>query len=93
MRIVGYIENPDMKITVFQMDNKFSIKFETGLYEQTYKFREREDLKSLEEITKLVNANFVNNVLQNFNAMNQAKNQSLADKYPQIREDEFEEII
>jgi len=93
MRIVGNIDHPDMKITVFQMDNKFSIKFETGLYEQTYKFREREDLKNLEEIKELVNSNFVNNVLQNFQKMNHTKNNALGEKYPQIVEDEFEEII
>ncbi len=93
MRIVGYIEHPSLKITVFQMDNKISIKFETGMYEQTYKFRTMEELKTLEEIKKLVNGNFVNNVLQEFQKMHQFKNDALVEFLPKEQEDEFEEII
>ena len=39
MRILGYIDHPVVKITVFKMDNKFSVKFESIHYEQTFKFR------------------------------------------------------
>jgi hypothetical protein len=37
MRIVGYIEDPQLKITVFQMNNRVSVKIEYRLMEQTYK--------------------------------------------------------
>lgn len=93
MRIVGYIEHPSLKITVFQMDNKMSIKFETGMYEQTYKFREMEELNNLEKIKKLVHGDFVNKVLQEFQKMHQIKNEALEAFLPKVDEDEFEEII
>ena len=34
MRILGYLEHPTLKITVFKMDNRISVKFENSLYEQ-----------------------------------------------------------
>lgn len=93
MRIVGYIEHPNLKITVFKMDNKISIKFETGMYEQTYKFREMESLNNMEQIKELVNGAFVHNVLNEFQRMHQFKNNALSSFLPQEEEDEFEEII
>jgi len=93
MRIVGYIEHPSLKITVFQMDNKMSIKFETGMYEQTYKFRNMDELKSMEDLKKLVSGDFVNNVLQEFQRMHKIKNDALEVFLPQEEDEEFEEII
>ena len=93
MRIVGYVEHPNLKITVFQMDNKISIKFETGMYEQTYKFREMDELKNMEQIKKLVDGEFANNVLNEFQKMHQFKNNALGNFLPKEEEDEFEEII
>ncbi len=40
MRIAGDIPHPEMKITVFVMNGRYSIKFEKKLLEQTYKFRD-----------------------------------------------------
>lgn len=93
MRIVGYIEHPNLKITVFKMDNKTSIKFETGMYEQTYKFREMDELNNMEKIKELVDGEFVNNVLSEFQRMHQYKNNALSSFLPKEEEDEFEEII
>ena len=75
------------------MDNKMSIKFETGMYEQTYKFRNMEELQSMEDLKKLVNGTFVNKVLQEFQRMHQFKNEALVEFLPKAEEDEFEEII
>ena len=75
------------------MDNKLSIKFETGMYEQTYKFRATDELKTLEQIKTLVEGDFVNNVLTEFQKMHQFKNDALSQFLPQEEEDEFEEII
>lgn len=93
MRIVGYIEHPNLKITVFKMDNKTSIKFETGMYEQTYKFREMDQLNNMEQIKELVNDEFTNNILTEFQKMHQFKNNALSNFLPKEEEDEFEEII
>ena len=92
MRIVGEIPHPVMKITVFKMDTKYSIKFEDTLFEQTYKFREGDTIQSIGDIYKLVDEKFlkeVSAILQNMKALSSgalenAKKNAL---------DEFEEII
>jgi hypothetical protein len=93
MRIIGNIEHPILKITVFKMDNKFSVKFESGLYEQTYKFRSSDAISGLESIQKVVDATFCEEVLQELNRMHQRKNQAMARTLPQEVDTEFEEII
>jgi hypothetical protein len=93
MRIIGYIDHPGLKITAFKMDNKLSVKFETGLYEQTYKFRESEGLKNFEDIKKLVDEPFVNNVLAQFERMHSTKLEAMDRNLPAEKADEFEEII
>lgn len=93
MRIIGNLEHPSMKVTVFQMDNKFSVKFETNLYEQTYKFRQSNALQNLSDIQKLIDAPFQAQVLQQFQQLHQIKSEGLARFLPQEEEEEFDEII
>jgi len=93
MRIIGNIEHPILKITVFKMDNRFSVKFESGLYEQTYKFRSSDVVKNLEDIQKVVDAAFCEEVLQELNVMHQRKNAAMIRTLPQEVQEEFEEII
>ena len=59
MRVVGHIPHPRLKITLFRMDNKWAIKLEDGLLEQTYKFREQEGLTSVDDVKALVDAGFL----------------------------------
>jgi hypothetical protein len=92
MRIIGDIPHPSLKITVFKMDNKLSVKFETGLYEQTFKFRESEELHDFETMQKLVDAEFVNEVMENFAKMHRSKNAAMGRFLPAAKEG-FEEII
>ena len=93
MRIIGYIEHPGLKITVFKMDNKLSVKFESGLYEQTYKLRNSDQIGTLEDIQKLVDQEFITGVLEQLNQMHQIKNKALQRFLPQAPSEEFEEII
>lgn len=93
MRIIGYIEHPNLKITVFKMDNKLSVKFESGLYEQTYKFRATENLEKIDDIQKLVDPSFINAVEAELIRMHQIKNEAFARLAPIEQEDEFEDII
>lgn len=92
MRIIGNIDHPALKITVFKMDNKLSVKFETGLYEQTFKFRESNELSDLATMQTLVDEQFMNEVLENFGRMHRAKNEALQ-RFSPKEEAEFEEII
>ncbi|MEK7256255.1 MAG: hypothetical protein AAB316_15995 [Bacteroidota bacterium] len=64
MRIIGSIPHPTLKITVFKMDNRLSIKFEAGMYEQTYKFRESTDLQDFAGAQRLVDEPFLRFVLE-----------------------------
>jgi hypothetical protein len=93
MRIIGYIEHPTMKITVFKMDDKRAIKFETGLLEQTYKFRAFEGFSTLEDIKQYVDDTLIAAVETNFIAMNEIKQTAFTRFLPADIQEEFEEII
>ncbi len=93
MRIIGYIEHPVLKITVFKMDNRLSVKFESGLYEQTYKLRDNDAFGTLADVERLVDAAFCESVLQLFNQMHALKNEALAKHLPAQADELFEEII
>lgn len=93
MRIIGYIEHPVMKITVFKDNGKLSAKFETGLFEQTYKFREMDSMKNLVDVKGLVDAEYQARVIENFQVMNQLRNEGLDRFLPKVEEEDFEEIV
>jgi hypothetical protein len=53
MRIVFEIPGDQVKTTVFHWNQKYLIKFETAMYEQTYKVSEW-DVSGDEDIRKLI---------------------------------------
>lgn len=93
MRIIGYINHPILKITIFQMENKFSVKLESGLIEQTYKFRTGEGINGLEDIRRLVDEEFLEAVMEEMGRMRSIQRHALERSLPDGQEDEFEEII
>lgn len=93
MRIIGYIEHPTLKITVFKMDNRLSIKFETGQLEQTYKFRASEHIAQLSDIQKLIDERFITGVSAQFQAMLGISGDALARHLPVVDADEFPRIV
>lgn len=93
MRIIGYIDHPSLKVTVFKMDTRLSIKFEDDLYEQTYKYRMQDGLSSLSDITELVDEDFQAAVLAQFAAMKKASEAAQQRHLPTEEEDEFPVII
>jgi hypothetical protein len=92
MRIVGYIENEACKITVFHMGLRFMVKFEDGLYEQAFKFRESDKIKGLNDIQNLIDKTFVQEVMHRFSEMRIATG-NLLDRYIGTVEEENEEEI
>ena len=92
MRILGYLDHPSLKITVFKTDTRLSIKFENGSFEQTYKFRPSEQTNSLQEINKLVDETLLEQVSKLFRQMEQQFNSSFLRNFPPS-DDEFDEII
>lgn len=93
MRIIGYIEHPRLKVTVFKMDTKLSVKFETGMLEQTYKFRMQQGLEGLADLENLVDETFAAKVEEQFATMQKASFAAYERHLPDEEEDEFDTII
>ncbi|MEM9836637.1 MAG: hypothetical protein AAF828_09050 [Bacteroidota bacterium] len=62
MRVIGYLEHPSLKITVFTTDTRFPVQFERGGYVQIYRFRKSDRLNGLADIKQLVDTDFCNAV-------------------------------
>lgn len=92
MRIVGYLETAEIKTTVFRHDEKFMVKFETTLFEQTFKFRASEKVNTFKDIEALVDKQFVEEVKERFNEMYESSN-SLLGRFLDDHEEDWEEII
>jgi hypothetical protein len=94
MRIIGYIEHPVLKISVFKMEHKFSVKFESGFAEQIYKFRQDDNIQHLKDIQNLIDEAFIQKVESILQIMHQERSDLLERKFPQTIDNEsFEEII
>lgn len=68
MRVVGEIPHPDCKITIFHWNNRYLLKLEAGLLEQTFKINEY-DISSEEDLKKIINEEFINKALTRFQEM------------------------
>jgi hypothetical protein len=93
MRILGYINHPQYKITVFKMDNRVTLKLENEGYEQSYKLGEREHLNSLEKIKLLIDDHFLHQAATVFQAMHQNIMSASARNTAETTENRFPEII
>ena len=68
MRIVGEIPHDVCKITLFSWNNRYLIKLELGLLEQTYKVNQF-DITSEADLYKIVDERFINEALSRFEEM------------------------
>ena len=68
MRIIDSIPHPSITISIFQMNDKFIVKFEAGPMEQSFKFNAA-DVMSVENLKKLIDENFIETVRKRFNEM------------------------
>ena len=76
MRIVGQIEHPILKITVMQMNNRYVLKLEANMLEQTYKFNEDDNLRTMADIEKIVDETFLNECIKRFSDMNKSRGET-----------------
>ena len=76
MRIIDTIENPIMRISIFQMNQKYIVKFELGVLEQSYKFSEL-DIINLEILKADVAEKISPNALLRFEEMQKDLNNCL----------------
>jgi hypothetical protein len=68
MRIVDTIPHPAMTISIFQMNDKYQVKFEAGPMEQTFKFRV-DDIGNLENLKQKITEDFIATTYARFNDM------------------------
>ncbi len=68
MRIIDTIPHPSITISIFQMNDKFIVKFEAGPMEQSFKF-DNADVKGVENLKKMVTPEFIEDVRKRFNEM------------------------
>ena len=58
MRVIGELPNDFCKISLFRWNEKYLVKFELGLYEQTFKIDEYE-VADAEELKSLISEAFI----------------------------------
>ncbi len=68
MRIVDEWTEGNMRVTVFNMNSRFSIKLEQGLLEQTYKFRDNQ-FENIQELKAALTSDFYSNCNKHFISM------------------------
>jgi hypothetical protein len=76
MRIIDTIAHPIMRISIFQMNQKYIVKFELGALEQSYKFSEL-DIINLEILKADVIEKISPNALLRFEEMQKDLNNCL----------------
>jgi len=77
MRIVGEIPHDVCKITLFSWNNRYLIKVELGLLEQTYKVNQF-DIMSEADLFKLVDESFISDALNRFREMDETLGRALS---------------
>jgi hypothetical protein len=68
MRIIDSIPHKSMTISIFQMNDKYQVKFEAGPMEQIFKFFINE-VKGLDGLKQKINDNFIESTRLRFNDM------------------------
>ena len=68
MRIVSNLFKDDIKISIFDYDLKYVIKFEYNRLEQTYKV-DKFEYRNLSELEKKINNHFLENIKKRFSKM------------------------
>jgi hypothetical protein len=68
MRIIDTIPHPSIQISIFQMNDKYLVKFEAAMMEQVFKF-DTNDVKGVDALKQIINADFIDAVRKRFNEM------------------------
>ncbi len=91
MRIVDSIPHPRLKISVFSLDTRWTIKFEDGPAEITLKYK-KEDFPNVEEVKRLVDASLLRAIGQKMEELNEIVRKQKSG-HLKDREDGFPQII
>jgi hypothetical protein len=71
MRIIRELPHRECKITLFSWNNRYLIKLEQGLLEQTFKV-DQFDFPHEEDVIRLIDSDFVQRALSRFEEMAQS---------------------
>lgn len=94
MRLIGQIEHPVLKISVFKMDGRVSVKFENAHYEQTFKFGNDERIQTLEDVQRVVDTAMAEEVLTNMQQQHRCRLAAMQRTFGDPKQTSvFEEII
>jgi hypothetical protein len=77
MRVVGEIPHAKCKVTIFSWNNRYLIKLELGMFEQTFKI-DQYDVASEQELFKMIDESFIEEGLKRFDNMGQSLQQALS---------------
>ncbi len=69
MRIVAELPRPEFKIIIFSINNKFLIKCERGVLEQTYKLSEADMTDGVNSVFKILDERFIATIAKRFDEM------------------------
>ena len=59
-----------------QMNNRYVLKLEANMLEQTYKFNEDDNLRTMADIEKIVDETFLNECIKRFSDMNKSRGET-----------------
>ena len=66
MRIIAELPHPDFKISIFNMNQKFIVKIEKGVLEQSYKISEMDLTDGVNSVFELLDEAFLLTVSARF---------------------------
>ena len=69
MRIIAELPHPDFKISILNMNQKFIVKIEKGVLEQSYKISEMDLTDGVNSVFELLDETFLNTVSARFAEM------------------------
>jgi hypothetical protein len=69
MRIIAELPHPDFKITIMNMNQKFIVKMEKGVYEQIFKVAEMDLTEGVNSVFELLDEEFLTKVGTRFKEM------------------------
>jgi hypothetical protein len=70
MRVIAELPHPDFKISIFAMNQKFIVKIEKGVLEQSYKISEMDLTDGVNSVFELLDEEFLQKVGTRFAEMN-----------------------
>nr|WP_294790358.1 hypothetical protein [uncultured Mucilaginibacter sp.] len=69
MRVIAELPHPDFKISIFSMNQKFIVKIERGILEQSYKIPEMDLTDGVNSVFELLDEEFLKAVTARFKEM------------------------